>query len=51
MKKLIGAIIFLISVFLVVKGNKILGYSGLGLMFIGLAGLLSELYLYNKRYQ
>ncbi|CDG03090.1 DUF6903 family protein [Clostridium chauvoei] len=51
MKKLIYAIVFFLSIFLVVKGNTMAGYAGLGVMFIGLAGILSELYLYNKRYQ
>lgn len=51
MKKLIYAIVFFLSIFLVVKGNTMTGYTGLGIMFIGLAGILSELYLYNKRYQ
>ena len=50
-KKIIYAIIFIISFMLVVKGKTIDGYAGLGAMFIGLAGILSEIYLYNRKYQ
>lgn len=56
MKKFIYVLVFLISVFLVIKGNTILGsvtknYIGIGMMLIGLSGILTELYLYNKKYQ
>lgn len=50
-KKIICILVFIISMMLVIKGNKINGYSGLIIMFIGLAGLLAELYSYNKKYQ
>lgn len=51
MKKLIYIVIFLISIFLVVKGRDVNNYIGLLMMLIGLAGILSEVYLYNKQYQ
>lgn len=51
LKKLIYVIVFIISLVLVVKGNRIPDYKGLIVMFIGAAGLLSELYIYNKGYQ
>lgn len=51
MKKLIYIIVFLISIFLVIKGRDINDYVGLLMMFVGLAGVLSEVYLYNKQYQ
>ncbi len=50
-KKIIYTLIFIISIILVIKGNTINGYNGLIIMFIGLAGLLAELYSYNKKYQ
>lgn len=51
LKKLIYVIVFIISLVLVVKGNRIPDYKGLIVMGIGAAGLLSELYIYNKGYQ
>lgn len=51
MKKLIYIVIFLISIFLVIKGRDINNYIGLLMMLVGLAGILSEVYLYNKQYQ
>lgn len=50
-KKIIYIVIFIISIILVIKGNSITGYGGLSIMALGLAGLLSELYSYNKKYQ
>ena len=43
-KKIIYILIFIISIILVIKGNTISGYNGLLIIFIGLAGLLAELY-------
>lgn len=51
MKNLIYILVFLLSVVLIIKGRTINDYKGLMLMAVGLAGVLSELYLYNKKYQ
>ncbi|CAG9703401.1 MULTISPECIES: DUF6903 family protein [Clostridium] len=51
MKKIIYLITFIISLFLVIKGRTITNYFGLAMMFVGLIGILSEIYLYNKQYQ
>lgn len=51
MKKIIHAILFVIFLGLIINGNTIMGYKGIGVMLVGLAGLLSQLYLYNKQYQ
>ncbi len=51
LKNIILTILFFLSLFLVIKGNSITGYMGLGIMFIGMAGVISELYIYNKKYQ
>lgn len=51
MKKIIHTILFVIFLGLVIKGNTIIGYKGIGVMLVGLAGLLSQLYLYNRQYQ
>jgi hypothetical protein len=48
-KILSEAIIFIFSVFLVIKGQSIKNYLGLLIMLIGLLGILFELYLYNKK--
>ncbi|MBS5886171.1 hypothetical protein [Clostridium sp.] len=50
-KNIILTVIFFLSMFLVIKGNTINGYSGLLIIFIGMAGILGELYIYNKKYQ
>lgn len=50
-KKLIYLVIFIVSMTLVIKGNRVPDYKGIVMMFIGAAGLLSELYIYNKGYQ
>ncbi len=50
-KKLLYVVIFLVSLFLVVKGNRVPDYKGLVMMLLGVGGLLSELYIYNKGYQ
>lgn len=51
MKKILYLIIFIISLILVVKGRTITNYYGLMMMFVGLIGILGEIYLYNKQYQ
>lgn len=51
LKNIILTILLFVSWFLVIKGNSIAGYTGLAIMFIGMAGVISELYIYNKKYQ
>lgn len=50
-KKIIALIVFLVAMIMVIKGNTIAGYKGIAIMLVGLTGLLTELYLYNKKYQ
>ncbi len=50
MKKVLYILLFLISIFLVIEGKSINSYTGLLMMLIGLAGILFEVYLYNKQY-
>ncbi|SHI72068.1 hypothetical protein SAMN02745163_00717 [Clostridium cavendishii DSM 21758] len=50
-KKFIYIILFLLFIGLVVKGNYVRGYNGLLIMMIGTAGILSELYMYNRKYR
>ncbi|MDU5105239.1 MULTISPECIES: DUF6903 family protein [unclassified Clostridium] len=51
LKNIILTILFFVSLLLVIKGNSITGYFGLSIMFIGMAGVIFELYIYNKKYQ
>lgn len=51
MKKIIHTILFIVFLGMVINGNTIIGYKGIGVMILGLSGLLSQLYLYNKQYQ
>ncbi len=44
-------LLFVASVVLVVVGQKNIGYAGLSAELIGLAGVISVLYIYNKRYK
>ena len=44
-------LIFIISIILVFVGQKNIGYAGLGAQLLGLAGLISILYTYNKRFK
>ncbi|MEG0090369.1 MAG: hypothetical protein RR846_03490 [Oscillospiraceae bacterium] len=47
--KLICLAVFILCLVLVITGRTIPGYSGLGRMAIGLAGLLGLLYFYNEQ--
>lgn len=49
-KGIIAALFFVISLYLIIKGQTINDLTGVAMMMIGLAGLLVELYLYNKKY-
>lgn len=49
-KAFIMLLIFILSVFLIVKGQIIKGYFGLLIMLVGLIGLVLNLYIYNKKY-
>ncbi|WP_187117157.1 DUF6903 family protein [Candidatus Stoquefichus massiliensis] len=44
-------VIFIVSFALLFYGQKHIGYMGLTLEFIGLIGLVTILYIYNKRYK
>lgn len=50
-KVLVVLVAFVLGVFLVVYGRIIPGWSGLGVMVIGVVDLLTLLYLYNRKYK
>lgn len=49
--RILYLIVFIGSMALLVIGQKTVGPSHLLMMLVGLAGILSLLYLYNKKYQ
>ncbi|GAA0182335.1 hypothetical protein SH2C18_47310 [Clostridium sediminicola] len=48
-KAIVAALFFILSVYLVLKGQNIKGYLGLVIMLMGLFGILLELFIYNKK--
>lgn len=47
---LLGICFFALCIYLIIIGQRMIGYFGLGLMILGLVGLLLMLYSYNQRY-
>lgn len=50
-KNIIAIVCFVVYFVLVCYGQSLVGYTGLVLELIGLAGLLILLYMYNKKYK
>ncbi len=50
-KGIIAGLGFIISLSLVIIGQKNVSYTGLAMELIGLAGLLILLYIYNRKYK
>ncbi|MBO3091266.1 hypothetical protein J5F27_04940 [Schleiferilactobacillus harbinensis] len=50
-KIIMNVVLFILFMALVIGGQRHIGYAGLGVMLIGLAGLLAQLWLYNRQYQ
>ena len=50
-KNIIAIIVFIASFGLVSFGQSQIGYAGLAMELVGLAGLLILLYLYNRKYK
>lgn len=42
---------FIVFMSLIIIGQKTVGVGYLGMMLVGLAGLMVQLYLYNRKYQ
>ena len=49
--RLLYLLIFIVSIVLIVTGQRNIGPAGLLTMLVGLAGILVLLYLYNRKYQ
>lgn len=50
-KNIIMTILFFVFLGLIIVGQKTVSVANLGMEFIGLAGLLVLLYLYNRKYK
>ena len=50
-KNIIMAILIFVFLGLIIVGQKTVSVANLGMEFIGLAGLLVLLYLYNRKYK
>lgn len=50
-KNIIMAVLFFVFLGMIIIGQKTVGLGYLGLELVGLAGLLVELYIYNRKYK
>ena len=50
-KNIIMAVLFFVFLDMIVIGQKTVGLGNLGLEIAGRAGLLAELYVYNRKYK
>ncbi len=50
-KGIIAAIVFVVCLGLVIVGQKNISLAGLGMELVGLVGLLTLLFLYNRKYK
>ncbi|KRO17533.1 DUF6903 family protein [Lacticaseibacillus saniviri] len=51
MKIVINIVLFILFMTMVILGQQHVGYAGLSVMLIGLAGLLTQLWAYNRNGQ
>lgn len=49
--RILYLLVFVVSMALIVTGQRNIGPAGLLTMIVGLAGILILLYLYNRKYQ
>ncbi|MCI9400228.1 MAG: hypothetical protein HFJ07_10535 [Lachnospiraceae bacterium] len=49
--RLLYLLIFIVSMALIITGQRKIGPKSLLIMLVGLAGILLLLYLYNRKYQ
>ncbi|MCH4285329.1 MULTISPECIES: DUF6903 family protein [Bacillota] len=50
-KNIVMAILFFVFLGMIIVGQKTVSLGNLGMELLGLAGLLVELYIYNKKYK
>lgn len=51
LKAVLAAVVFVVCVAAVIIANQTTGWANLGVMLLGLAGLITLLALYNRRYR
>ncbi|WP_416326419.1 DUF6903 family protein [[Eubacterium] hominis] len=51
LKNIIMAVLFFVFLGMIIIGQKTVSLANLGMELLGLAGLLVELYIYNKKYK
>ena len=50
-KSMVMVVVFIICLSMIILGQRNVGYTGLGVEFVGLLGLLIILYIYNKEHK
>lgn len=50
-KYIVMAVLFVVFLGMIIVGQKEVSLANLGLELLGLAGLLAELYIYNRQYK
>lgn len=48
-KTVLWLVLFVGFIYLIILGQRSIGYNGLGMMMLGLAGILFCMWAYNKR--
>lgn len=48
LKSIIMIVVFIVCLCMIIVGQRNVGYQGLAIEFIGLIGLLADLFVYNK---
>lgn len=47
-KPIIMAVVFIVCLSMIIIGQRNVGYEGLAIEFVGLIGLLADLFVYNR---
>lgn len=50
-KNIVMGLVFILSIVLIFVGQRNIGYTGLVVELIGLAGIIGTLFVYNRRYK
>lgn len=50
LKNIIRVVLLVVSLLLIIIGQRTISYGSLGIMLVGLAGVLVVLYMYNRSY-
>lgn len=50
-KIIVNIVAFIVFMLMIILGQRNVGWTGLGVEIVGLIGLLTQLFLYNKKYK